>query len=96
MVDCGKIHRSAKVFGSETSYRLNSEWMKVLSLYGQLDMYSRHAPLDGRVNRWFYNATRDLLTRGTSEIMKNIIDIMFRQFSFNLKKGAKILGTLPG
>jgi len=30
------------------------------------------------------------------EIMKNIIDIMLRQFAFNLKKGAKILGTLPG
>ncbi len=30
------------------------------------------------------------------EIMKNIIDIMFRQFAFNLKKGAKILGALPG
>lgn len=30
------------------------------------------------------------------EIIKNIIDIMFRQFAFNLKKGAKILGALPG
>ena len=30
------------------------------------------------------------------EIMKNIIDIMFRQFAFNLKKGAKILEVLPG
>ncbi len=29
------------------------------------------------------------------EIMKNNIDIMFRQFAFNLKKGAKILEVLP-
>jgi len=64
---------TAKIFGSETSYRLHSEWMKLLSLYGQLDIYSRRAPLDGRVSRWFYHATLDLLTRGTSEIMKNII-----------------------
>jgi len=27
--------------------------------------------------------------------MKNIIDIMFRQFAFNLRKGAKILDFLP-
>ncbi len=29
------------------------------------------------------------------KIMKNTIDIMFRQFAFNLKKGAKILEALP-
>jgi IS5 family transposase len=29
------------------------------------------------------------------QMMKNIIDIMFRQFAFNLKKGAKILEVLP-
>ena len=63
----------AKMFGSETEYRVTSEWMKVLSLFGQLDMNSRGAPLDGRVSRWFFQSTRDLLTRGTSEIMKNII-----------------------
>ena len=27
--------------------------------------------------------------------MKNLIDLMFRQFAFNLKKGAKILEVLP-
>ncbi len=29
------------------------------------------------------------------QMMKNTIDIMFRQFAFNLKKGAKILDILP-
>ena len=29
------------------------------------------------------------------KLMKNIIDIMFRQFAFNLRKGAKILDFLP-
>ena len=29
------------------------------------------------------------------KIMTNIIDIMFRQFAFNLKKGAKILDVIP-
>jgi len=29
------------------------------------------------------------------QIMKNTIDIMFRQFAFNLRKGAKILGVIP-
>ncbi|MGD9900794.1 MAG: IS5 family transposase [Calditrichaceae bacterium] len=29
------------------------------------------------------------------EIMKNTIDIMFRQFAFNLRKGAKLLNAIP-
>jgi len=29
------------------------------------------------------------------KIMKNQIDLMFRQFAFNLKKGTKILAVLP-
>ena len=29
------------------------------------------------------------------KLMKNIIDVMFRQFAFNLRKGAKILEYLP-
>ena len=29
------------------------------------------------------------------EIMTNLIDIMFRQFAFNLRKGAKILEVIP-
>jgi len=28
-------------------------------------------------------------------ILKNLIDLMFRQFAFNLRKGAKIMGILP-
>lgn len=30
-----------------------------------------------------------------TKILKNTIDIMFRQFAYNLKKGAKILEALP-
>ena len=30
-----------------------------------------------------------------TQIMKNQIDLMLRQFAFNLKKGAKILEVLP-
>jgi IS5 family transposase len=28
-------------------------------------------------------------------IFKNLMDLMFRQFAFNLKKGARILQTIP-
>jgi 3-oxocholest-4-en-26-oyl-CoA dehydrogenase alpha subunit len=63
----------AKYFGSETSYRLTDECMKVLSYYSQLDIGSHSARIGGKVNRWYFQATRDLLTRGTSEIMKNIL-----------------------
>jgi len=30
-----------------------------------------------------------------AQIMKNVMDIMFRPFAFNLKKGAKILEAIP-
>jgi alkylation response protein AidB-like acyl-CoA dehydrogenase len=63
----------AKYFGSETSYGLTDECMKVLSYYSQLDIGSHSARIGGKVNRWYFQATRDLLTRGTSEIMKNIL-----------------------
>jgi hypothetical protein len=63
----------SKMFGSEVQYRLEDEWMKILSLYGSLEMGSAGAPLDGRVSRWYFRAVRDMLTRGTNEIMKAII-----------------------
>jgi len=63
----------SKMFGSEVQYRLEDEWMKILSLYGSLEMGSAGVPLDGRVSRWYFRAVRDVLTRGTNEIMKAII-----------------------
>ncbi len=67
----------AKLFGSEMQYRMTDEWVKCLSLYGQLGAGSKWAVMDGDVNRLYYtNGIRDLLTRGTSEIMRNIIALL--------------------
>lgn len=63
----------SKMFGSEVQYRLEDQWMKILSLYGSLEMGSIDAPLNGRVSRWYFRAIRDIITRGTNEIMKAII-----------------------
>ncbi|MFC2067205.1 acyl-CoA dehydrogenase family protein [Chloroflexota bacterium] len=63
----------SKMFGSEAQYGVENEWMKILSLYGTLQMGSASAPFDGRVGQWYFRAVRDLLTRGTNEIMKAII-----------------------
>lgn len=63
----------SKMFGSEVQYRLEDEWMKILSLYGLLEMGTVDAPIGGRVNLWYFRAVRDILTRGTNEIMKTII-----------------------
>jgi len=64
----------AKMFGSEMEYQMINIWMKLLSLYGPLDVGSKYAVRDGRpFQRYSVGATRDLLTRGTSEIMRNII-----------------------
>lgn len=63
----------SKMFGSEVQYRLEDQWMKILSLYGSLEMGAIDAPLNGRVSRWYFRAIRDIITRGTNEIMKAII-----------------------
>ena len=78
MLDKGNIptyeSSMTKLFGSETSYRLADEWMKILAQHGQLDMSSKHAFENGRMGRVFYNrATRSLITAGTSEVQRNII-----------------------
>jgi len=66
----------AKLYGTETAYRLNDEWRKLLGNYGQLDMGSLHAFEDGRMGRVFYSrATRAMITAGTSEIMRNIVAV---------------------
>lgn len=63
----------AKAFGSEVEHELANTWMQLLDLYGRLEVGSEGAPLNGRIEHWYLETIRGLLTRGTSEIMRNII-----------------------
>lgn len=78
MVEKGNIptyeSSMTKMWGSETAYRLSSEWMKLLGNRAQLDIGSKEAFENGRIGRIFYNrSSRSVMTAGTSEVQRNII-----------------------
>ena len=62
-----------KMVVTETEQRLVNTAMQVLGPYGQLQKGSKWAPRDG-IFEWRYRDSLEaLVTRGTTEIMKNII-----------------------
>jgi hypothetical protein len=62
-----------KMVVTDTEQRLVNTAMQVLGLYGQLQKGSKWAPRDG-IFEWRYRDSLEaLVTRGTTEIMKNII-----------------------
>ena len=64
-----------KVFGSETWFQLLNSWLHSLNLYGQLDADSERVIENGAVMQGYFLGVRSLLTRGTNDIMKNMIAI---------------------
>ena len=77
MLDQGKVpnYEAAmlKAFVSELEQRIINTGMQMVDLRGQLQSGSKWALLDGELQRLYLDSVRDLLTRGTSEIMRNII-----------------------
>lgn len=62
-----------KVIYAETENRLVNTAMQFFGQYGQLKEGARWAPLNGEFEFEYRAAVRNLITRGTVEIMKNII-----------------------
>ncbi len=62
-----------KMVVAETEQRLVNTAMQILGLYGQLQKGTRWAPLNGKFERLYRDSLENLITRGTSEIMRNII-----------------------
>jgi len=62
-----------KVFGSELWYKMTDTWMKIINFYGQLEYASESTLMESRVMEWYFLAARSVITRGTNEIMKNMI-----------------------
>ncbi len=77
MLDRGKIpnHEAAmlKMVVSEIEQDLVQTAMQIFGPYGQLQKGSRWAPLDGKFEWRYRDSLEALITRGTSEIMRNII-----------------------
>jgi 3-oxocholest-4-en-26-oyl-CoA dehydrogenase alpha subunit len=77
MLDQGKVpnYEAAmlKMVVSEVGQDVNNLAMKILGPYGQIREGSPWAPLDGKFEWQYRDCLEDLITRGTSEIMRNII-----------------------
>jgi alkylation response protein AidB-like acyl-CoA dehydrogenase len=63
----------AKMFLSEVYQRTARFLMSVLGTFGQLEMHSALAPLNGRVERMYLWALETTVAGGTSEIQRNVI-----------------------
>ncbi|MBW1887171.1 MAG: acyl-CoA dehydrogenase family protein [Deltaproteobacteria bacterium] len=62
-----------KLLVSETEQRLVNTAMQIFGLYGQIQEGSRWAQLNGKYERIYRDSLESLITRGTSEIMRNVI-----------------------
>lgn len=62
-----------KMVVAETEQRLVNTAMQIFGLYGQIQEGSKWAPLKGRFEWRYRDSLEALVTRGTSEIMRNII-----------------------
>jgi len=77
MLDRGKIPNyeasMLKMIVSEIEQDLVQTAMQIFGHYGQLQKGSKWAPLDGKFEWRYRDSLEALITRGTSEIMRNII-----------------------
>jgi len=62
-----------KMVVSEIEQTLVNTAMQIMGPYGQVKKGSRWAPLNGKYEWRYRDSLEDLVTRGTSEIMRNII-----------------------
>jgi alkylation response protein AidB-like acyl-CoA dehydrogenase len=77
MLNSGKVpnYEAAmlKMFVAETLQKFVDTAMQIFGLYGQLKEGSRWAPLNGRFEWKYRDSLENLVTQGTSEIMRNVI-----------------------
>ena len=62
-----------KLLVSETEQRLVNTAMQIFGLYSQIQEGSKWAQLNGKYERIYRDSLESLITRGTSEIMRNVI-----------------------
>ena len=77
MLNTGKVPNyegaMLKMFVAETLHKFVSTAMQIFGLYGQLKEGSKWALLDGKFEWKYRDSLENLVTQGTSEIMRNVI-----------------------
>ncbi len=77
MLDEGAIpsHEASmlKILVSEGEQKLLNTAMQVMGPYGQLQKGSKWVQMNGEIDRGYRDSLQELIVRGTSEIMRNII-----------------------
>ncbi len=77
LLDRGKIpdYEAAmgKMFATEVEARVANVVMRILGLYGQLQKGAKYAPFEGNFERHYRDSVRPTITRGSSEIMRNLV-----------------------
>lgn len=63
----------AKLWGGELEYRMTDIGLRSMGLYGQLQQGSKWAPYNGRMVQHHFHSARCTITRGSTEVMRNII-----------------------
>jgi alkylation response protein AidB-like acyl-CoA dehydrogenase len=64
---------TCKAFGTEMILRMYNLGMQIMGLHGQLKPGSKHAPLEGRLEKAYLAAHGGQVAGGTSEIQRNVI-----------------------
>lgn len=62
-----------KMVVSETEQEMINTAMQIMGDYGQLQENAKWAPFNGKFEKYYRDSLESLITRGTSEIMRNII-----------------------
>ena len=62
-----------KMVVAETEQKFVNMAMQILGPYGQLKEGSNWTPLEGRIEWAYRSSLEQLITRGTSEILRNVI-----------------------
>ncbi len=77
MLDSGTLpsHEAAmlKILVSEGEQKMINTAMQIMGPYGQIQRGSKWAQLDGEIERVYRDSLEELIIRGTSEIMRNLI-----------------------
>ncbi|MFH1481197.1 MAG: acyl-CoA dehydrogenase family protein, partial [Pseudomonadota bacterium] len=62
-----------KLLVTETEQRLVNTMMQICGPYGQIRKGAKWSQLDGKFERIYRDSLENLITRGTSEIMRNVV-----------------------
>lgn len=77
MLDNGRVpnYEAAmlKLLVTETEQRVINTMMQICGPYGQIRKGARWSQLDGKFERIYRDSLENLITRGTSEIMRNVV-----------------------